>query len=70
MRTRYTATMHAEHSTTKICYCTFCGRSSNEAGLMMEDTDKADTRNQVRICRECAAIAIEVLTAGTNAAQT
>jgi hypothetical protein len=45
----------------KTIYCSFCGRDNNEAGPMMEAADKADKRNTIRICRECAWMAIEVI---------
>ena len=45
----------------KVTYCSFCGRSSNDAGRMIEGTDKQDTRQLVRICKACAEYAIEVI---------
>ena len=44
----------------RAIYCSFCGRSNLEAGPMMESTDRAD-KNLIRICRECAQLAVEML---------
>jgi len=44
----------------KTVYCSFCGRSNLDAGPMMETTDMAD-HNVIRICRECAEMAIEII---------
>jgi hypothetical protein len=42
--------------------CSFCRRSSDEAGKMYETTDVAPGyRRQVRICLQCAAEAVEIL---------
>jgi ClpX C4-type zinc finger len=45
----------------KTTYCSFCGKGSDEAGPMMESQDRAAGRHLVRICRECARLAIEIL---------
>jgi hypothetical protein len=47
----------------KTIYCSFCGSSNLDAGPMMETTDRADERNMIRICEECATLAIEVIVA-------
>jgi hypothetical protein len=45
----------------KTTYCSFCGKGSDEAGPMMEGQDRADKRYLVRICRQCAVEAVEIL---------
>ena len=42
-------------------YCSFCARPSDEAGPMFESSDRIDERNLVRICAECARLALEML---------
>jgi hypothetical protein len=45
----------------KTIYCSFCGRSSAVAGKMMESSDRADPRNIIRICMDCAKMAVGML---------
>jgi hypothetical protein len=45
----------------KVLYCSFCGKGSDEAGPMMEGKDRADKRYLMRICRQCAIEAVEIL---------
>jgi ClpX C4-type zinc finger len=45
-----------------VCYCSFCGRSSTEAGKMLEKSDKhPGNKRHVLICLQCAAEAVEIL---------
>ncbi|HEX2475381.1 MAG TPA: ClpX C4-type zinc finger protein [Lacipirellulaceae bacterium] len=45
----------------KTTYCSFCGKGSDEVGPMMEGQDRADKCYLVRICWDCARLAIEIL---------
>jgi hypothetical protein len=46
----------------RVCYCTFCGRSSTDVGKMLEKSDKTPGKpRHVRICLQCAAEAVEIL---------
>jgi hypothetical protein len=45
----------------KTIYCSFCGNSNHEAGMMMEGSDRHVPGQIIRICRECAKMAIEVI---------
>jgi hypothetical protein len=42
-------------------YCSFCGRSSDEAGKLMESSGRADPHNMIRICLDCARMAVGLL---------
>jgi hypothetical protein len=46
---------------TELTTCSFCGKSSDEVGRMVEGTNQANRRNLERICRDCARMAIDVL---------
>jgi hypothetical protein len=48
---------------TKNVYCSFCGKSSGEVGRMMETTDQHVPGSVIRICRECAELAIQIIDA-------
>jgi hypothetical protein len=45
-----------------VVHCSFCGRSSDDAGKMLEGRDKSPGSNiHVSICLQCAAEAVEIL---------
>jgi hypothetical protein len=41
--------------------CSFCGRTNHEAGKMLEKSDRQVANRWVRICIECARLAIEAI---------
>ncbi len=45
----------------RTIYCSFCGKSNNDAGQMMEGSDKHVPGALVRICLQCAREAIEMI---------
>ncbi len=44
-------------------YCSFCGRSNDEAGKMLVKADRQVQNRQVKICLECAQLAVNALIA-------
>jgi ribosomal protein L24E len=46
----------------KVFYCSFCGRSNEEAGRMLVKSDRQVLNRQVKICLECAQLAIKAIT--------
>jgi hypothetical protein len=55
-----TCGMRSRWSNTKRHNCSFCGRSSDDAGRMIEGQDRVHIRRTVRICQECARLAIDI----------
>jgi hypothetical protein len=45
----------------RTIYCSFCGRSNDEAGSLMESTDQTNKAELCCICLECARIAVRML---------
>ena len=45
----------------KTINCSFCGRSEKAAGKMMASSDRAEQHSQIRICLDCAKMAVGIL---------
>jgi hypothetical protein len=45
----------------KVVFCSFCRRSSDEVGKMLEGDKLPGTNRKVCICLQCAAEAVEIL---------
>ena len=46
--------------------CSFCGRSNLEAGNMLEKSDQQVPNRWVRICLECAVLAVDSISAAAD----